>query len=226
MRQPLRQLADQLGYGFRDEGLLERALTHRSAGADHNERFEFLGDAILGFVVANALFEKFASATEGQLSRLRAALVKKDTLAEVARSLRLGDYLNLGPGELRTGGHARASILADALEALFAAVYLDGGADESRRVILALFQPRIDTMTPESGRKDAETRLQEHLQGQRLALPTYEIVAIEGADHAQRFRCRCTVDELGLEAIGEGTSRRLAEQDAAAGILRRLKNAD
>lgn len=225
MRQPSRQLTELIDYRFRDPARLERALTHRSAGPDHNERLEFLGDAILGFVVANALFEKFSAAAEGQLSRLRAALVKKETLAEVARSLKLGDYLHLGAGELRTGGHARASILADALEALFAAVYLDGGEEEARRLILSLFQPRIDRMTADSGRKDSKTRLQEHLQARRLELPSYEIIAIEGAAHAQRFRCRCMVAGLDLEATGEGTSRRLAEQAAASAILAELENA-
>ena len=222
MKQPVDQIAAHLGYDFDDQTLLARALRHRSAGPDHNERLEFLGDAVLGLVIANALFERFATATEGQLSRLRAALVKKETLAEVARTIDLGDYLELGPGELRSGGHARASILADALEALFAAVYLDGGEKDARRVILSLFQKRIERMTLDSGRKDAKTRLQEYLQQRQLQLPSYEITAVEGADHEQRFHCLCRIAELEVEGVGEGGSRRKAEQSAAEDVLRRL----
>ena len=222
MKQKPDQIAARLGYEFTEPALLARALRHRSAGPDHNERLEFLGDAVLGLVIAKALFDRFGQATEGQLSRLRAALVKKETLADVARTLNLGDYLELGPGELRSGGHARSSILADALEALFAAVYLDGGAQEAARVILALYQDRIDRMTPDSGRKDAKTRLQEYLQQRHLELPSYEITAVEGADHAQRFHCLCRVAELDAEGAGEGGSRRKAEQAAADAVLRRL----
>ena len=222
MIQPTRQLVERLGYSFRDEGLLAQALTHRSAGSINNERLEFLGDAVLGQVVAHDLFARFPEAAEGELSRLRAALVRKETLASVARTLDLGDYLALGPGELRTGGHTRASILADALEAVFGAVYLDGGQQAAERLILTLFEKRFDELTPGSGRKDPKTRLQEFLQGQRFSLPDYEVVDITGADHDQLFSCRCSVSDLGLEAVGEGSSRRRAEQAAAAEVLRQV----
>lgn len=222
MRQPAERLAGRLGYKFRDGDLLMQALTHRSAGSANNERLEFLGDAILGFVVADALFERFPDATEGQLSRLRAALVKKDALAETARALELGSFLHLGPGELRTGGHTRASILADALEALFAAVYLDGDESAAKKIILSLLQNRIDAMTLDSGKKDAKTRLQEHLQGRQLGLPVYEITRVEGEAHDQRFYCSCSVQDLGLTGSGDGTSRRRAEQAAATDVLGQL----
>lgn len=226
MRQPVAQLTQRLGYDFRTRELLEQALTHRSAKAPHNERLEFLGDAVLGLVVADALYKRFPDATEGQLSRLRASLVRKDALATAAKALDLGSYLQLGAGELRSGGHARASILADALEALFAAVYLDTGMDEARRLILALLQSRMDTMTLDSCRKDAKTRLQEYVQARQLGLPRYEIVSVEGAAHEQRFACRCSVEDLGIEAVADGASRRRAEQAAAAEVLRRVEHGD
>lgn len=224
MRQPSSQLARRLGYTFRTPELLERALTHRSANGDHNERLEFLGDAILGLVVAEALYARYPAATEGELSRLRATLVRKDSLAAAARTLDLGDYLKLGAGEVRTGGHTRSSILADALEALFAAIYLDGGAGEAEKVILRLLRPRLEAMTLEGCRKDAKTRLQEVLQARQLELPVYEILSVEGAAHEQQFSCRCFVRDLGVEGSGEGSSRRKAEQAAAAGVLRQLEN--
>ena len=222
MRQPVGQLIERVGHEFRARELLELALTHRSAKAAHNERLEFLGDAVLGLVVADALYRRFPDAREGQLSRLRASLVRKESLAGAARLLDLGSYLDLGAGELRTGGHARSSILADALEALIGAVYLDAGLAEAERLVLDLLQSRIDDMTLESCRKDAKTRLQEVLQGRQLALPHYEVVQVAGAGHEQLFSCRCSVEDLGIEAIGEGTSRRKAEQAAAARVLKRM----
>jgi ribonuclease-3 len=223
LRQPVGQLIQRLGHDFRERELLELALTHRSAKAAHNERLEFLGDAVLGLVVAAALYKRFPDAREGQLSRLRASLVRKESLAGAARLLDLGSYLELGAGELRTGGHARSSILADALEALIAAVYLDAGLAAAEGLVLDLLQSRIDEMTLDSSRKDAKTRLQELLQGQQLPLPLYEVVQVAGAGHEQRFSCRCTIEPLGIEAIGEGTNRRKAEQAAAARVLKRLE---
>jgi ribonuclease-3 len=224
LRQPVTHLTRRLGYEFRGRELLEQALTHRSAKAAHNERLEFLGDAVLGLVVAEALYRRFPDATEGQLSRFRASLVRKESLAGAASALDLGSYLELGAGELRTGGHARSSILADALEALFGAVYLDAGLGEAQRLILELLRSRIDVMDVDSCRKDPKTRLQEFLQGRQLGLPRYEIVQVEGAAHEQRFSCRCSVDDLGIEATGEGASRRRAEQAAAAQVLKRVED--
>ena len=223
MRQPIAQFAASLGQTFADESLLEQALTHRSAGALNNERLEFLGDALLGHVVANELYRRFPTATEGQLSRLRSSLVRKESLAEAARALELGKYLQLGPGELRTGGHARSSILADGLEAVIAAVFLDAGATAAERVILDIMRTRLDALTLDDGlRKDSKTRLQEHLQARGFGLPDYEMPDIQGEAHAQRFRCGCTVDAMKLRGEGEGSSRRKAEQAAAADVLRRL----
>ena len=167
MIEPLHQLYRELGYQFSEESLLKQALTHRSAANLNNERLEFLGDAILGFIVADELYRTFPDANEGQLSRLRARLVKKETLAAIARKLDLGNYLNLGAGELRTGGHARDSILADSLEALFAAVYLDSGYQSARDIVLNLYQKRIEELSPEAQGKDPKTRLQEYLQARK-----------------------------------------------------------
>jgi ribonuclease-3 len=222
LRQPPGQFESRLRYDFRARELLEQALTHRSADSVHNERLEFLGDAVLGLVVANALYRRFPQATEGQLSRLRASLVRRETLAAIARTLDLGDYLQLGPGELRSGGHTRSSILADGLEALFAAVYLDGGPVPAERVILALLQKPLEETTLDGCQKDAKTRLQEYLQAHQHGLPEYEILAIDGVAHDQRFSCRCTVADLSISAEGIGKSRRKAEQAAAEGVLRQF----
>lgn len=213
-----RKLPRALGHEFTDEALLTAALTHRSAGGHNNERLEFLGDAVLGLVVAEALFRAREQAREGELSRLRASLVKRDTLAEVARELHLGDYLHLGVGEQRSGGFRRASILADALEAVFGAIYLDGGFDAARACILRLFDARLSDL-PQAAQKDAKTRLQELLQGRALALPRYELTATQGQDHAQRFTVSCTVEPLALRTEGEGSSRQQAEQIAALRML-------
>lgn len=223
-RLPADQLGDRLGYAFANPELLTKALTHRSAGRENNERLEFLGDAVLGLAIANALFHRFPNAAEGQLSRLRASLVRKETLAAVARSLSLGSFMALGPGELKSGGHARASILADALEAIFGAVYLDGGSIEAENLVLRLMQSRLESTTIESCHKDSKTRLQEWLQSRQLGLPNYEITGVSGADHNQRFSCCCQVPSLGMEGLGEGSSRRKAEQDAAFNVLRQLEN--
>lgn len=224
MREPPDRLSSVLSYRFANDELLEIALTHRSAGNRNNERLEFLGDAILGFVIADRLYQSFPEADEGQLSRLRASLVKKDTLARIALELELGKYLKLGPGELRGGGQSRNSILADSLEALLAAVYLDGGYEAARAVILSLFETRIEQLSPADQLKDPKTGLQELLQGRGLNLPVYEISRISGEQHEQIFVVTCMLPELGLEATGQGGSRRKAEQAAAAQLLKTLSD--
>lgn len=219
----MRRLQKRLGYSFRDTALLETALTHRSAGARNNERLEFLGDAILGFEVADVLYHTARQANEGQLSRMRAHLVKRDSLARIARNLELGDILMLGPGELRSGGQSRDSILADSVEAIIAAVYLDGGIEEARALVRRLLGERLDSPSPDSQNKDAKTCLQEYLQGRRKPLPSYTVVAITGDQHDQRFEVACEVASLQLRTVGEGRSRRKAEQAAARALLNRLE---
>jgi len=217
-------LCRALGYRFTDEQLLEQALTHRSIGGSNNERLEFLGDAILGFVIADELYHRFASASEGQLSRLRSSLVKRETLAKIARQLDLGDYLNLGPGELRSGGQARASILADGVEAILAAIYLDSGYAAARQVILKIFAARLAKIDLQAPQKDPKTRLQELLQSRKIALPGYAIAEVSGTPHEQSFKILCQISELKLETLGSGSSRRRAEQDAAQNMLQELEN--
>jgi len=208
-------------YRFRDPGLATLALTHRSAGKPNNERMEFLGDALLGALVAELLFEAHPHASEGELSRLRAQLVNGQALAVIGRELELGDDLKLGPGELKSGGFRRDSILADAFEALVAAVYFDDGYDACRQVVRRLFTPRVAEIKRSS--KDAKTRLQEWLQGRGLSLPMYELTDSYGEDHAKIFDVSCTIDEPEpIRVEGRGGSRRAAEQDAAETVLRRL----
>lgn len=221
----LQRFSRSLGTSGLGEDLLRQALTHRSAGAGNNERLEFLGDALLGFVIAQALWDRFPAADEGQLSRMRATLVKQDSLAGLARGLSLGDYLRLGAGELRTGGHARDSILADALEALLAAVYLDQGFEAARGLILGIFGAALDGLSSGAWGKDPKTRLQELLQSRRRPLPEYEVTDIAGTQHAQVFRVRCVLTDDGTVALGDGTSRRRAEQQAAETLLRLLEGA-
>lgn len=223
MREPIERLFQGIGYNFNNVQLADYALTHRSVGGINNERLEFLGDAILGFIVADELFNRFREADEGQLSRMRAALVKGDSLAAMARSLDLGQYLNLGSGELRSGGQSRNSILADALEALFAAIYIDGGYEAARRVILELFRQRLDDISPDTHQKDPKTRLQEYLQGRGLKLPSYDILSVLGEQHDQSFLVKCEVKDLKLSAEGSGGSRRKAEQDAAVELLKQIE---
>lgn len=215
-------LETRLGYVFRDRKLLERALTHRSFSADHNERLEFLGDSVLNLSAAAWLYHQAARQDEGQLSRLRAALVRAEALAEVARSIGLGQFLRLGEGELHSGGAERESILADALEALLGAIYLDAGFEMAQQVMQRLFSPLLTTLDADAVRKDAKTQLQEFLQGQRLPRPSYTVLDVRGAAHRQRFRVECAVPALGLKEHGEGDSRRRAEQDAAARMLARI----
>jgi ribonuclease-3 len=222
VRQDPQRLSRQLGHAFADPQLLDDALTHRSAQARHNERLEFLGDAVLGFLVAEALWRRFPQATEGELSRLRARLVNRESLAGVAQALDLGQYLRLGAGELRSGGHARESILADAVEAVLAALYLDGGLEVARGVVDQLLGKRIAALSPADQGKDAKTRLQEWLQARRLALPVYEVLETSGEDHAQTFVVRCAVEALGRSSTAAGPNRRKAEQLAAERLLETL----
>jgi ribonuclease-3 len=211
----------ELEFRFNDPALAELALTHRSVGRPNNERMEFLGDAFLGAVVAEMLFEAHPNASEGELSRLRAQLVNGQALAVMAKELALGDRLKLGPGELKSGGFRRESILADAFEAMIAAVYLDGGFEACRQVVRQLFAARIAALPRSS--KDAKTRLQEHLQGGGWPLPRYELIGSHGDDHAKQFDVRCSILEpVPLQADASGSSRRAAEQDAAESVLLRL----
>lgn len=224
MRPPLDALCKGLGYRFTDPQLLETALTHRSVGSHNNERLEFLGDAVLSFVISAELFRRFTNANEGSLSRLRASLVKGDTLALIALDLKLGDYLNLGSGELKSGGFRRESILADALEAIFGAVYLDSDIERARQLILELYEDRIAAVQPAANLKDPKTRLQEFLQARRLPLPTYNVIAMEGEAHEQTFTVSCSVEGLAEPTSATAASRRKAEQAAAELALRALEN--
>jgi ribonuclease III len=211
----------ELNYRFRDPALAQLALTHRSIGKPNNERLEFLGDALLGAIVAEMLYEVHPKASEGELSRLRAQLVNGQALAVVARELDLGDGLKLGPGELKSGGFRRDSILADAFEATVAAVYLDGGFDACRETVRGLFAERIAALRRSS--KDAKTRLQEWLQAKGLPLPQYELVASHGEDHAKTFDISCTISEpMALTVEAHAANRRAAEQDAAEIVLNHL----
>lgn len=221
----LRRLQDLIGYRFHDADLLRHALTHRSASATHNERLEFLGDSVLGYLISETLYHRFPQADEGHLTRMRAQLVKRETLAAVARHLVLGDYLVLGTGELRSGGQSRDSTLADALEALIAAVYLDGGLVAVRQLIEQLLDTHLNAVTAASDRKDAKTRLQEYLQARQKILPDYQIVEVRGEQHDQTFVVVCALPELGYSTRGVGGSRRKAEQVAAASMLQTLGGA-
>jgi ribonuclease-3 len=204
----------RLDYCFSDRALLAQALTHRSHHRDHNERFEFLGDSVLGFVVADSLFHQFPRSPEGELTRMRARLVSGDTLAKVSRDLSLGDFLRLGEGEQKSGGFDRDSILADALEAVFGAIYLDGGFRNAKTVILKLFAHRLATISADNI-KDNKTRLQETLQKMEKPLPVYEVIEQSGAAHALEFRVKCEIDHSASPFFATGSSRRGAEQRAA-----------
>jgi ribonuclease-3 len=208
-----------LGRSFSDPGLLELALTHRSAGGRNNERLEFLGDALINACVAEALYLRHPGLEEGDLSRLRASLVNQETLAEVARELDLGSQLTLGPGELKSGGFRRASILADALEGLVGAVFLDAGFDAARQVTLKLLESRLSAPLSTEDLKDAKTRLQEVLQARDLPLPVYAVESVRGEPHKQIFRVSCSIEPLSVRTEGEAGSRRAAEQEAARRAL-------
>jgi ribonuclease-3 len=211
----LQLLQTRLGYTFQDAGLLQQALTHRSHSATHNERLEFLGDSVLNCVVAAILYERFAAIDEGDLSRLRANLVKQQSLFEIAQRLELSQFLRLGEGELKSGGFRRPSILADTLEALLGAIFLDTGFDAANRVIRAFYIPILDSVDPRTLGKDAKTLLQEFLQSKKIPLPTYNVVATHGAAHSQEFEIECLVPRLNIQVYGRGGSRRAGEQAAA-----------
>ena len=208
-------LLKQLEYSFSDSTLLDEALTHRSYGAKNNERLEFLGDGILNFVIADELFKAYPDVQEGDLSRLRATLVNKESLAKIANHLKLGEVIQLGSGELKSGGFRRPSILADAVESIFGAVYCDGGFEPCRELIVRLYSERLTSKTDLQSLKDPKTQLQELVQSRRFALPEYQVTKITGQAHAQVFHVNCIVQEMHIEVAGEGKSRRKAEQVAA-----------
>lgn len=221
---PLAILQAAMGYTFNDIDLLTRALTHCSVGPQNNERFEFLGDSLINLVMAEALYYKFPRASEGELTRLRAMCVKGDTLATIAEQFKLGDYMKLGIGELKTGGAKRPSILADALEATIAAIYMDANFEVMKQCVLRWYESRLDSMTLSMMQKDPKTQLQEWLQGRKLPLPIYTVVEIEGDSHQQAFRVQCDITSPVFSAEGRGESRRKAEQEAAEKILEYLKH--
>ena len=208
-------LQQALGHRFNDPELLRTALTHRSQSARNNERLEFLGDSVLNCIIADELFRRFPALAEGELSRIRAVMVRQQTLFERAEALSVGELLQLGEGELRSGGKQRPSILADALEAIIGAIYIDAGYETARRVVVGIFDATLRDADPMVLNKDPKTQLQELLQGRRIALPRYAIVATEGEAHRQRFRVECTIAQLDIKTMGEGPSRRSAEQHAA-----------
>ncbi|HSW04878.1 ribonuclease III [Aquabacterium sp.] len=219
-------LQSRLGRRFNDARLLQRAMTHRSFGADHNERLEFLGDAVLNLAVSSLLFERFAGSDEGDLTRVRAHLVREDSLHRAALALGLPEVLRLSDGEARGGGAQRPSILADAVEALIGATYLDGGFEPAAELVRQLFGELITSTEADSWSKDAKTELQEWLQARKLPVPTYRIVATRGQAHAQTFDVECAAPALGVAEQGEGRSRRAAEQEAARRLLAKLKASD
>lgn len=216
-------LTAALGHAFSDRTLLQTALTHRSFGVPNNERLEFIGDGLLNCVIAVALFRRYPDLAEGELSRMRANLVRQDTLHQLAVSLNLGDSLRLGEGELKSGGNQRPSILADAVEALIGAVYLDAGFEATQSVIARLYLPLFDEMRSGPVTKDAKTSLQEWLQGRKKPLPRYHVIEASGAAHEQRFEVACEIENPALRTTGQGSSRRLAEQAAADRALKALK---
>ncbi|MBW3694093.1 MULTISPECIES: ribonuclease III [Vibrio] len=224
MNSPIDKLERKIGYQFNDSDLIHLALTHRSAAGKHNERLEFLGDSILSFVIADDLYHRFPKVNEGDMSRMRATLVRGHTLAELGREFELGDYLKLGPGELKSGGFRRDSILADAVEAIIGAIYLDSDTETVRGIILSWYQSRLESIQPGVSQKDPKTRLQEFLQGRRNPLPVYTVTNIKGEAHNQEFTVECEVAGVDKPVIGKGTSRRKAEQAAAETALEQLSN--
>lgn len=220
---PEKLLTKKLDYTFTDPGLLQSALTHRSAGARNNERLEFLGDSVLNFVVASEIYRLKPAYREGKLTRLRATLVCGDMLAEIARELELGDALKLGSGELKSGGFKRASILADAVEAILGAIYIDGGFEAAERTILRLYADRFENLPSSEPLKDSKSSLQEFLQGRGLGLPEYELLDTQGEAHDRTFIVGCQIESLEIKVESKGTSRRRAEQSAAAEILAQIE---
>lgn len=217
------ELTEKLNYQFQQPKFLKMALTHRSKGGEHNERLEFLGDAVVNFVIAEILYQQFPKATEGELSRWRASLVNRERLAELAKEFDLGRYLFLGPGEIRSGGNERQSILSCAMEAIIGAVYLDAGFDMVRTKILDWYESFLQTLSSAANHKDPKTLLQEYLQSRRLPLPIYTVEQISGEAHQQTFTVSCQVEKFDHKTLGHGTSRRRAEQDAAMLMLGAIK---
>jgi ribonuclease-3 len=217
------ELLQKLNYEFKEPKLLKLALTHRSKGGAHNERLEFLGDAVVNFIIAEILYQQFPKGTEGELSRWRATLVNREALASLAKQFDLGKYIFLGPGELRSGGSERQSILSCAMEALIGAVYLDRGFAAARACILEWYDGMLNSLSSAASHKDPKTLLQEYLQGQRLPLPIYTVETIEGEAHQQQFTVSCQVEGMATKIFGSGTSRRRAEQSAAQAMLEILK---
>lgn len=224
MNKNLERLQRKLGYSFNQVSLLEQALTHRSASINHNERLEFLGDAILNLTIAEALYHQFPKCNEGELSRMRATLVREPTLAILARKFELGDYLSLGPGELKSGGFRRESILADCVEAIIGAISLDSNLPKTSKIVCNWYKSLLEEIKPGDNQKDPKTRLQEYLQGKHLPLPNYNVVDIKGEAHCQTFTVECYVKNIDRTFIGIGASRRKAEQAAAEKILQLLEN--
>ena len=211
------------GYQFKQASLLEQALTHRSYSRQlNNERLEFLGDSILNLIISNHIYERFSAADEGDLSRIRASLVKEETLAQVARQIDLGDYIHLGGGELKSGGFRRASILSDALEALIGAIYLDSDYAQTETAVLHLYQEQLQNVDAGANLRDPKTRLQEHLQANKNSLPSYQVEKITGKSHDQVFTVSCKLTDLDMQSNGKGSSRKKAEQQAAQKILELL----
>ncbi|QLZ69426.1 ribonuclease III [Legionella sp. PC1000] len=224
MKVDLERLCRRLNYQFNHIAYLKQALTHCSVGSENYERFEFLGDSILSFIIANELFHRFPLQSEGQLSRLRSFLVRGDMLVELAKEIDLGDFLFLGQGELKSGGFRRASILSDAMEAIFAAIFLDGGIDPAQKVILGLYRSRLEDSNLNDCLKDAKTQLQEYLQAEKMALPEYTLTKVEGDEHNQIFYITCRVIGAKQKTFGQGPNRRKAEQFAAKLMLELLRS--
>ncbi|MCW8931054.1 MAG: ribonuclease III [Gammaproteobacteria bacterium] len=221
MNTNLASLCKKLGYTFNDLSLLQTALSHRSIGKNNNERLEFLGDSVIGYVIAEELYLRFGDENEGNLSRYRSLLVKGDTLASIARQMSVGQFLKLGGGELKSGGFRRASILADAMEAIIGAITLDSNIEQARSCILSWYKERLDNIKT-LDLKDPKTRLQERLQARKFELPLYKVISVNGKEHAQIFQVDCQVKELGLTITSEGSSRRAAEQKSAELMLELL----
>lgn len=222
MTTQINKLQRRIGYEFTNLDYLKLALTHRSAHSNHNERLEFLGDSILSLVIADDLYHRFPKVDEGDMSRMRATLVRGNTLAELGREFMLGDVLQLGPGELKSGGFRRDSILADAVEAIIGAIYLDSGMERAREIVLSWYQTRLTEIEPGASQKDPKTRLQEFLQGRRMPLPVYKVTEVHGEAHNQQFTVECHVAGSKAPLVGKGTSRRKAEQAAAEIALKNL----
>lgn len=220
----IQDLQKKIGYTFKDESLLKLALTHRSADKKHNERIEFLGDSILSFIIAEELYTRYPRSTEGDMSRLRATLVRGKTLAEMGREFGVGDCIFLGPGEMKSGGARRESILEDVMESMIGAIYLDSDISTLKMLVLEWYQPRLEKFKPGQSQKDAKTQLQELLQGRKKKLPVYNVTNITGEAHDQKFFIECVVQDMKTSFKGEGVSRRAAEQKAAQSALNALKS--